>query len=197
MKKLSWLVAGIMIMGQPAWAARIQDLSMTPNEMVQQGVNVNRAPVSGTTTTPNFPTTATSTGGMAHLPPIAGVVTGGPSTNYMDGYCDPNFKPLMGRSASYAGIANCLAQQKTDACRLYQSVPQDVKQALDDSINCMAQMSDTAGNATTASVSNCGVTDTRRLALVKRYWNDANLAYALVFVPDLVMDNAGDCLIRR
>ena len=139
MKKLSWLVAGIMIMGQPAWAARIQDLSMTPNEMVQQG----------------------------------------------------------GRSASYAGIANCLAQQKTDACRLYQSVPQDVKQALDDSINCMAQMSDTAGNATTASVSNCGVTDTRRLALVKRYWNDANLAYALVFVPDLVMDNAGDCLIRR
>lgn len=205
--KTAWLAAGMVVLTHGAWAAdRIPDLSMSPQEMLQQGLNVNRGAVGGTASTgpvgssnpmPNFD----------HIAPVVGAPSGLPGTNYMDGYCDPNFKPMMAKSPQYAGIATCLEQQRNQACQLYQSVPGDVKKALDDSINCLAQanadMENAAGNddsgaaAYTTPAKHCGATDTRRLALVKRYWNDQNLSYALVFVPDLVMDSSGSCLQRR
>ncbi len=217
--KTVWLMAaGMMMASHGAWAAGIRDLSMSPTEMLQQNMNVNHAPTGGSNLTPDVSGINTNNGmqKLGNVAPIVGTPGQLPSKNYMDGYCDPNFKPLMGRSPQYAGIASCLEQQKSEACKLYQSVPADVKQALDASINCMAQASDAAGTGDAgedsegdgwgalppaqgyaATMAHCGAADTRRLHLLKHYWSDQNLAYALVFVPDLVMDSSGSCLNRR
>ncbi len=215
MKKL--MVASLMVMAMSAnaQAQRIRDLSMTPNEMIQQGVNQNHAgtPLPGPNLTPDFGNTPQGAGTNNGIPP-----SGAPSNNYMEGYCDPNFKPMISRNARYASMASCLQQQRDEACRMYHAAPNDAQRAMDESINCTAQMNNMSGmdgaddgngddedgwgNGGAAQQrprmpSSCGAADSRRLSMLKRYWSDQNTAYALVFVPDLVMDNSGTCLNKR
>lgn len=189
-----------------AQAARIQDLSMTPNEMIQQNMNVNHAgkPLPGPNLSPTMPGGQDRWGNDL---PVTGTPDNAPSGNYMTGYCDPNFKPMMARSAAYAGMAACLQKQRDEACQLYQAAANDVRRMIDESVNCMAagMEGDTMGDdedsdfapTRSAMPTGCGAVDSKRLSMVKRYWNDQNTAYALVFVPDLVMDNSGSCLKKR
>ena len=196
-----------------AQQGRVRDLSMTQQEMIQQKVPANQAgvPLGGSNLSPSIPGNSNFSRGT---PAITGTTDAHPSKNYMDGYCDPNFKPLMAQSAQHASMVSCLERQKTEACSLYQSAPDDARAAIDASVNCAARamnaMGDDGGEsdeedsgwgswggrATTAPVS-CVKYDAQRLTVLKRYWDDNNTAYALVFLPDLVMDASGSCVNTR
>lgn len=198
---------------QFALAQRTPNLSMTPNEMINEGIQ-NQRP---TTITGGRPAGAPSGvgGGIPYTPPasaglpVTGAVPTLPSGNYMDGYCDPNFKPMLSRNAQYANMAACLEQQRLQACDLYRAMPADARQAVDASINCLAQGGSAGGGlieaedgtlqpapATTAT-QDCNLADAQRLNLLRRYWEDQGIAYGIVFIPDLVMDNSGQCLRAR
>ncbi|NCY26710.1 MAG: hypothetical protein EBX37_18335 [Alphaproteobacteria bacterium] len=207
------LILALLLSALPfsAQAKRQQNLSMPPDEMIRQGVQnntqVQQQPMPGNNMVPSYPTQGGYPAQRSYAQPITAqpVV---PSSNYMDGYCDPNFKPLLSRNAQYANIANCLEQQKTQACELYRNMPADAKKAVDDTMNCLAQgqsggglVEAPDGTLQPAAPSNgqqdCGYTDTNRLTMVKRYWQDQNVAYAIIFVPELAMDNSGACLGGR
>jgi hypothetical protein len=200
-------IAAVMVVGFAAQAqARIQNLSMTPQEMLQQNMNINKpgVPLPGPNLSPAMP--QAGNGWSNNAAPITGAPGSMPSNSYMEGFCDPNFRPLISRNAQIASMAACMQQQRGEACRMYREVPEDVRRVLDETINCAAQAAegnegseDEDGNwsATPGQGSHCGASDTRRMDLVKKYWTDQNTVYALVFVPDLVMDNSGNCLRKR
>lgn len=194
-----------------AQAKRIQDLSMSPNEMIRNNVQTNvpqqQQPLPGSNMMPAYPTQGGYPAPGSNVQPLIGQQAV-PSNNYMDGYCDPNFKPLLSRNPQYANMAACLEQQKIQACDLYRTLPVDAKKAVDDSMNCLAGQQEGGGlveapdgtlqpAAPAGRTQDCGYTDTNRLAMVKRYWQDQNVAYAIIFVPDLAMDNSGACLGGR
>lgn len=203
------VVMGVCVVSGQAFAdGRIHDLSMTPNEMIQQNMHVNKPGVpitGGSNMTPAGTGQGWGTGATGE--PITGAPENMPSNNYMTGYCDPNFKPMVSRNAQYATMAACLQQQREEACGLYKSAGADVRRAIDDSVNCAAQSMGGAeenedgtlnfGAVASPLAAACGDADTRRLGLIKKYWSEKDTAYALVFVPDLVMDNSANCLKRR
>lgn len=200
-----------------AQAQGIRDLSMTPAEMLQQNLHVNPsgAAQQGTSLPPGLPGSATwpkPGGGQA---PVTGAPL--PADSYMAGYCAPDFRPLIARSGRYAGMAACLQQQREQACQLYARMPADARGALDNAIHCLARRSEAMDHGDEAeeedsgwnfaglggrkkapvSMAGCAGGDTQRLAMIQRYWDDQNTVYALVFLPDLVMDSSGSCLNQR
>lgn len=200
-----------------AQAKRLSDLSMTPGEMMEQHLNVNQpgTPLGAQPVATGTPGAAPWGTGNNGIPPAPGG-QGASGTNYMDGYCDPNFKPMVSKNTQYAAMASCLEQQKTQACQMYRALPDDARVAINNSINCVARVNAAAengepqdeedsggwgfggwGNTTTNTPTSCVKADVKRLELLKNYWGkDQNTAYALVFLPDLVMDNSGTCLKR-
>lgn len=187
-----------------AQAQRMQDLSMSPSEMIQQqqqqAVHNNNAPQNNSLTA--NPYTAPQYNNMTAPQPAQNFQA---SSNYMDGYCDPNFRTMLSGSPRYAGMEACLQQQRQDACARYKAVAPDVKAALDSSINCIYLSSNGDGgdeedgewHTGSRSPRSCGDASMARLDLLKKYWTDENASYALVFLPDDVMDTSGKCLSRR
>ena len=119
------------------------------------------------------------------------------STHFMEGYCDQNFAPAIAKDSHYAVIASCLRQQREQVCSQFQQLPDDAKKVLDHTIDCNSKLlngenpdEQTAADATT----NCGETDGVRLQLMKKYWRDPNTTYALLFLPDEIMNNSSKCL---
>ena len=212
MKGLLVVVLACALAPQAALAKRQQNLSMSPDEMIRQNIQTNvpqqQQPMPGNNMMPSYPTQGGYPAPRSSQP-ITGQQGMVPSNNYMDGYCDPNFKPLLSRNAQYANMAACLEQQKAQACELYRNMPADARQVVDATMNCMAQMEGAAGGlveapdgtlqpaAAAGRVADCGYTDTNRLAMVKRYWQDQNVVYSIIFVPELAMDNSGACLGGR
>jgi hypothetical protein len=196
-----------------ALAQRIQNLSMSPQEMRTQNVQTQTAPQQQQHLPGNnlMPPGQTQNGYPVPIGPaaaLAGQPVGATAGSYMEGYCDPNFKPILANNAKYARMASCLEEQKQQACGMYQVLPADAKRSLDFTLNCLGaqqnggEMVEAADGTlqpapVTGAARDCGAFDTQRLTLLKQYWQDANTAYALVFLPDLVMDSGGQCMGGR
>lgn len=99
------------------------------------------------------------------------------SNRFMDSWCDPNFKPL----ATRGNMAACLEGKRQQACEQFTQLPADAQAALDDAMHCLYS-GDDEGYATTAS--SCAETDSRRMQLLRRYWQDEAIAGALLFMPE-------------
>lgn len=204
-----YIPLAFLLLASPAQAQRVQNLSMSPEEMRKQNVQTRINPTTTNNRLPGndlMPSVPTQNG----YPVISAPGAQQPVNNqghFMDGYCDPNFKPLLARNPKYAGMANCLEQQKQQACGLYAALPPDARGVMDATMDCMAQQQNGGleeapdgtlqPTAAPAIARDCSYNDSQRLNLLKRYWQDANTAYALVFIPDLAMDAGGSCMGGR
>ena len=116
----------------------------------------------------------------------------------MEKYCDPSFVSILANNRKYFGQEQCLQNQRDDACARFHGLPQEVKTVLDEAISCLfsngsGYVSDTMKNES----EECGVTYMKRIELLKKYLGEAYSSYALVFLPDTVLDTGGACVNRR
>jgi hypothetical protein len=99
--------------------------------------------------------------------------TGG-TQNYMNQFC-----------ASSGGEA-CKATQKQQACERFKAATVDVQQLLDRAIDCEV-------NAANAIEGDCDGLDAGRLDLMKQYWQDEDMSYTILFLPDMVLNASAAC----
>lgn len=166
------LFALFCLAASSADAARIKDMSLSPEESFQQP-NIIRAPapLGGQPISNEAPPP-----GTVNLPGMS-------SARFMDGYCDPSVNP---RSAN--AMQECMQQARADACQRFQRLPADAQAALDRVIAC-----DYAAGEDGAPAADCVESVQRQLQLIKKYWNDPDTSHALVFLPDKVNNPAADC----
>jgi hypothetical protein len=164
---------------------RIPDLSMSPQETFDDFKN---APVQNNNNNNGGWNTNNSDFGNSFgngAPPgnVSNTYPTVPSGSYMEGYCDPNFRPVVNN--------DCMYSQRGNICAEFQHLPPDAKAALDTVIACMENngpgaMQDPA----------CASADAQRMQLVKKYWNNQNTSHALMFLPDEMIQGSQKCLGR-
>ena len=176
----------------------IQDLSLSPAETAQQQNNSHgfQNDVSRRSDEMNTPDPITA------APSIVGLASPGSNgKSFMEGYCDPSFVSILANNRKYYGQEQCLKQIRDDACSRFKALPPEVKAALDDAIGCL--FSNVNGYATDKGqeVANdsvaCGASYMHRITMLKKYMSDEYASYALLFLPDDVLDTPGRCINRR
>jgi hypothetical protein len=118
------------------------------------------------------------------FPPTAEVVSAPPAhnvmvKNYMSQFCANN----IGGSA-------CQESQKQQACERFKNAAVNVQQLLDRTIDCEV-------NAENAIEADCDGLDAGRLDLLKQYWQDEDMSYTIVFLPDMVQNIVENCPIKN
>jgi hypothetical protein len=125
-----------------------------------------------------------------------------PSSQFMVGYCDENFQPMLSKSGRIASLNACLSEQKKQACDMFQRLPVDAQRVMDSAINCVytlaneGQMNNPGYMQQQPLPNNmdCSNGDSLRMNLLKQYWRDQNVSYAIVFLPDMVLDGPSRCM---
>jgi len=187
---------GVTVMGMlclltsPTFAqSQMRDYSLSPGESVQQ---------------PNVSHAQSNTGGVAPLGSASStqfnpyssplnrpnlVYNPNPQTpanSFMTGYCDPNFHPLV----MTGNMQTCFQAAQQQVCQQFQQLPADVQTALDTATACVYN----AANGDASATENCSAYDTNRLQLLKKYWQDQNTSYAILFLPDEVLNGPAKCM---
>lgn len=122
------------------------------------------------------------------------------STQFMVGYCDDNFQPLLANSGRIAQLNACISEQKKQACNMFLGMPIDAQRAVDSVISCdytranEGQLDENGYVQQMPSAGDCTNGDSLRMNLLKQYWRDQNTAYAIVFLPDMVLNGAARCM---
>jgi hypothetical protein len=189
----------MMFVAQDASAQHIRDMSLSVEDSMKQPSST------GNRNNDVYQQYLQQNGSAGQLPgnsalapvnPIIGssAVNGTPAAQFMDGYCDPNFRPTIADSASISGMQSCLKQEREQACALFQKLPADVKSVVGDTVNCLYNVGNNAGmQGNNVEANACAGNDTRRLQLLKKYWQDQYSMYGLVYLPDDVLGASGKC----
>ncbi|MDE3015731.1 MAG: hypothetical protein KGI29_02265 [Pseudomonadota bacterium] len=177
-----YLIIIICLIPSAAFAqSRIRDLSLPPDESLNQP------------DTPSYNNLQPLTNPNGNAAPDIPIDRNNPqqqaTAHFIDGYCDPNFKPLIANMPGLAGMQDCLEQQKQQSCSTFHSLPADAKRAVSDAVDCRYQ----ATNGDTQTAPDCGASDALRLQLLKKYWGNGDTAQALVFLPGDVLGTSGKC----
>lgn len=208
MKTLSAITLVALLLSGSAWARPIHDYSMSPEESLRQG-NSHKGRPSG-----NYHQfwnhNQTQSGGQYNRYNDMGrynsrssnyntQLPDQPASQFMTGFCDPNFKPLLANSGRIASLNACLDDQKKQACDRFGSLPNDVQKEMDKVIGCLYNASnngqmDENGSIQQAPQQDCTRDDAVRLDMLKQYWSDQNVAYAILFLPDMVLGGAARCM---
>jgi hypothetical protein len=118
--------------------------------------------------------------------------------SFMKRYCEPDFISILANNRRYFGQEACLTLVRDDACARYKTLPEEIREALDEAVGCMfangngyaiEKNQPVAGQSTA-----CGATYARRIELLKRYYTDYYANYALLFMPDDILDTPGRCV---
>lgn len=119
------------------------------------------------------------------------------SSDFMTGFCDPGFRPMLQDSAT--GMQACIEEEKKKACGMYQTLPTDAQRLLNGAIGCvyMANGGDDPDAEPADGDLSCVEYDTRRLRLLRKYWKQPDVAEALVFLPDRVLYTGQHCMGGR
>ncbi|MEZ5691454.1 MAG: hypothetical protein R3D71_07310 [Rickettsiales bacterium] len=99
--------------------------------------------------------------------------------NYMDFFCN-----LVVRKAEDANFCN--NDQKKQVCKRFVDSPYEIKSVLNESVGCHM-------NRIRSINSDCRDIDTTRLDLMKRYWQDREALYTILFLPDMAINAAIKC----
>ncbi len=172
----------LMICASSAHAQRMRDHSLSPQETMRQpDITHSQGQPTGSTWSNNFEQNHEGTGHTQNLPYGE---TGYGQTNsrfFMNQYCSEHNRPVV-RSQRVANITNCLEDIKSKACDAFSKLPADAQASVDGAAECIFSMEDTPYTETRQ----CGQFERQQLALVKKYWNNPETAYAIVFIPDMV-----------
>jgi hypothetical protein len=130
-------------------------------------------------------------------------IPGQPASSFMEGYCDPNFKPMV-NGGSIANLQACMETRKQQSCEQFFALPDDVKRSLNFAIECAytaangGEMDENGYIVQQAPVNPaCNRTDTDRMQLLKKYWRDQNVSYNIVFMIDQVVNASAGCVGGR
>jgi|GEM_PF-5872026 len=100
----------------------------------------------------------------------------GTSKSYMAKFC-------AGETGS------CQTTQKLQVCERFRVAAVNVQQLLDRAVNCETNAADTAAD--------CDGLDAGRIDLLKQYWQDEDMAYTILFLPDMVQNAAASCQAKH
>lgn len=168
-----------------AGAERLRDMSLSPEETWEESQKSSSGkstpPLGGTSPQENH-------WKKPSFLPYDGM-RGEPGNSFMEGYCDPNFRPLVANP----DYLDCLEHQKQEICDMFWNLPEDAQQALDDTLGCYNAGNEEDTQPMRRDIS-CEINDRQRLELLKKYWEEQSVMYALLFVPDLVTNGANECL---
>jgi hypothetical protein len=179
-----------------AQAQRMRDFSMPEGESLQQGTTrSNKTIVQPGMNQNNYNNNYNRGSGYnnAQLP-------GQPSSQFMVGYCDPNFQPVLANTGRIGNLNNCMENQKKEACDMFAGLPRDVQRIMDSVISCEynntngGQMDENGYINQAPQQNDCSQGDSARMNMLRQYWNNQNLAYAIVFLPDMVASGASRCM---
>jgi hypothetical protein len=180
------------------YAQRIPDLSLPPEETAKQPANIPAKTFknditrrSEAFTTPSKPAApVTTTDGQDH-----------PSDSFMERYCEPNFISMLANNRKYYGQEECLKLVRDDACARFKALPKDVAKVLDEAIGCLFANSNGFAVDKHQRIVNesteCADSYVQRINMLKIYYTDYYTNYALLFMPDDVLDTPGRCVNRN
>ncbi len=182
------VLAAIMCAGT-AHAQRIRDLSLSPQETMRQpDITHSQNQPGGNNWSNDFGQTREGT-------PYTGNTQYGqnqPTYRYfMDSYCSQDHRPLV-HSSHLAAMTSCMDDMRNKACDSFRRLPQDAQSSVDGATECIFSAEDTPYTETKA----CSRFEREQLALVKKYWNNPETAYAIVFIPDMVTNPQTFCTRR-
>ncbi|NDE91700.1 MAG: hypothetical protein EB059_11325 [Alphaproteobacteria bacterium] len=203
--KYFWALS-LCLVAAPALAAPIKDFSMPVNESLQNAGSAPSKPISGLNN--NYrPNRAPA---EDDLPAQQNYDKN--SSHFMDHYCDPNTRIGIARTS----ISSCINEKRKAACEEYAAVPSDVRKVLNLEIDCQAvdenandfsdQMDDEAEDADGFAAqkqakpkrpADCENSAEQRIALLKKYNNDAYTTHALLFLPDMALKSSAQCVSGR
>lgn len=178
---------------------RIRDLSMSPEESLKQP-SVNNNPVYQSDVTRRAVAKERDAGLLppGELPPERPDAI--PAKSFMEGYCDPNFISLLANNRRYFGREDCLKQMRDISCARFKNLPKEVKEVMDEAIGCQFDNANTYASDDPSQSENdylvCATSYGRRIEMLKKYLADPYASYALVFLPDDVLDTPGRCVNR-
>ncbi|MGE0753739.1 MAG: hypothetical protein AB7L92_01105 [Alphaproteobacteria bacterium] len=175
-----------------AYAQRMRDFSLSPGETMREPDNINpnstdpylRPPPGGTTEGYGY-------GGSRNNFSSA---TGTPQrTFFMEEYCQPGLQPII-RSSRVRGIMECYDSVKQQACERFSKLPEDAVTLVDNTVRCVYQTAE-SGSGASYDV-HCRQPYAEQLWVLKKYWNEPDTAYTILFLPDMVVDSTLFCQER-
>ncbi|MDE3060346.1 MAG: hypothetical protein KGJ06_04990 [Pseudomonadota bacterium] len=183
MRRISLLALALCLVAGSALAQqRMRDLSMSPEESMQEP-DVTHDGIGQPA-----PLNYVNGSDGSNLPSGPDAM---PGEGFMERFCDPGFRPLLADNAQLAGMESCVEERRRAACDTFSKLPGDARRVLDATIACRYSAEDDQGQEDNADCS-----DGDRLRLLEKYWRNAAVSHALVFLPDEALDN-GDCVRRR
>jgi hypothetical protein len=177
------LLALILILSASAAnAQRIRDQSLSPEESVRQPdvENSNTQPLGGNWSN-NFGQNNEGTGHTQNFQSGGTAYQGQQTRYFMDSYCNQDMRPIV-RSPRLSHMTGCIEDMKNKACDSFRRLPPEAQSSVDGATECIFSMEDTPYTETKA----CGQFERNQLALVKKYWGSHEVAYAILFIPDMV-----------
>ncbi len=175
-----------------AYAQRMQDYSMSPEESLQQPDISGSQPsnynqfIRGAQQ-PQQHSPIGAIGGNVGAVGQAGLPSAASANSFMAGFCDPGFRPAV---AATTGVQACIEQQRQNACQEFQRLPQEVQDVIDRSISC-AYIA--ASGEAPSDNAGCANENAARLELLKKYASDPLSNHALIFMQDSVLNPSANC----
>lgn len=107
----------------------------------------------------------------------------------------PNSNPFSWRSVGGGYMAqfcagSCGGDAKQQACTRFKAAAVNVQELLDRVVTCEVKSGSTVEY-------DCDSLDSSRIDLLKQYWQDEDMSYTILFLPDMVLNAAANCPTRK
>ena len=103
---------------------------------------------------------------------------------FINKFCGSGYTP---KKTSTASQQDCMDTQRQQACERFSHATVNVQKTLSQAIDCES-------NSAYSTQSDCDGMDASRLDLLKQYWQDEDISYTILFLPDMVLNSAANCV---
>ncbi len=102
---------------------------------------------------------------------------------FINRFCSAGYMPQTNSSTA---DQSCQDTQRQQACERFERATVNVQKLLSQAVDCEA-------NTSNYRNSDCDGLDATRLDLLKQNWQDEDLSYTILFLPDMVLNSAANC----
>lgn len=102
---------------------------------------------------------------------------------FINRFCNSGY---ISKTASTPAQQDCMDTQRQQACERFSHATVNVQRTLSQAIDCEL-------NSTNMVQSGCDGMDASRLDLLKQYWQDEDISYTILFLPDMVLNSTDNC----
>ncbi len=119
--------------------------------------------------------------GASRIPPP---IRGQNQQGFINKFCSSGY---TSKTNSTEAQKACMDIQRQEACERFVKSSVNVQRLLSQAIDCEAS------SANGYIKSGCDGLDASRLDLLKQYWQDEDISYTILFLPDMVLNSAANC----